>query len=140
MRLVISTPGALIVDAPDVVALRAEDETGSFGIMNGHADFLTALTVCVVGFRRAGGERGYCAVRGGTLMVSGGNAVDIATRDAVASDDLDRLEHVVLETYRDISETERAARVGSTQLHMKAIRQIINYLRPDGPDPLGAGL
>ncbi|MDR3464715.1 MAG: F0F1 ATP synthase subunit epsilon [Xanthobacteraceae bacterium] len=140
MRLIISTPSSLVVDAPDVVALRAEDETGGFGIMPGHADFLTALTICVVGFRRAGGEQGYCAVRGGTLLVSGGTAVDVATRDAMVSEDLDRLEHVVLDAYRTISETERAARLGSTQLHMKAIRQIINYLRPDRSDELGAGL
>jgi F-type H+-transporting ATPase subunit epsilon len=41
-----------VIDDPDVVAVRAEDESGSFGILSGHADFLTALTVSVVAWRR----------------------------------------------------------------------------------------
>ena len=48
MRLLITTPTAVVIDDPNVVAVRAEDESGSFGILNGHADFLTALTVSVV--------------------------------------------------------------------------------------------
>jgi len=51
MRLLITTPTAVVIDDPDVVTVRAEDESGSFGILNGHADFLTALTVSVVSWR-----------------------------------------------------------------------------------------
>ena len=40
MRLLITTPTAVVIDEQDVVAVRAEDESGSFGILNGHADFL----------------------------------------------------------------------------------------------------
>ena len=39
MRLLITTPTTVVVDDPDVVALRAEDDSGSFGILQGHADF-----------------------------------------------------------------------------------------------------
>ena len=53
MRLLITTPTAVIVDEQHVVAVRAEDESGSFGILNGHADYLTALTVSVVSWRHA---------------------------------------------------------------------------------------
>ena len=48
MRLLITTPTALVIDDHDVVAVRAEDESGGFGILSGHGDFLTALTVSVV--------------------------------------------------------------------------------------------
>ena len=48
MRLLITTPTAVVLDDPDVVGVRAEDESGSFGILSGHADFLTALTVSMV--------------------------------------------------------------------------------------------
>jgi F0F1-type ATP synthase epsilon subunit len=59
MRLTVSTPLAVVVDADDVAHLRAEDETGAFGIMPDHADFLTVLTISVAArpLRRALGER-----------------------------------------------------------------------------------
>ncbi len=48
MRLLIATPTSIVIDEHDVVAVRAEDESGSFGILNGHADFLTALSMSIV--------------------------------------------------------------------------------------------
>ncbi|WP_239019135.1 hypothetical protein [Sphingobium terrigena] len=95
MRLRITDPTAIMVDR-EVAAIRAEDATGSFGILNGHADFLTALDISVVSWRDMDGRAGYCAVRNGILTVSGGNDVSIATREAHVGDDLDELETVVL--------------------------------------------
>ena len=135
MRLLVTTPTAVVIDDPDVVAVRAEDESGSFGILGGHADFLTALTVSVVSWRKAGGIRRFCAVRRGVLSVSRGSLVAIATREALVGDDLDHLEHVVLAEFRDNLEAERMARTATLQLQMKAIRQIVRYLRPE---PAGA--
>lgn len=137
MRLLITTPTAVVIDDPAVAAVRAEDESGSFGMLSGHADFLTALTVSVVSWRRTDGARRYCAVRRGVLSVSEGSLVAIATREAVAGDDLDRLEHVVLAGFRDVIEAERAARTASLRLQMNAIRQIVRYLRPERPGAFG---
>jgi F-type H+-transporting ATPase subunit epsilon len=131
MRLLITTPTTVVVDESDVAAVRAEDESGSFGILQGHADFLTALSVSVLSWRRSDGARRYCAVRRGVLSVSDGSLVAIATREAIAGDDLDHLEHVVLAGFRDSIEAERAARTASPQLQMNAIRQIVRYLRPE---------
>jgi F-type H+-transporting ATPase subunit epsilon len=137
MRLLITTPTTVVVDESDVAAVRAEDESGSFGILAGHANFLTALAVSVVSWRRADGTRRYCAVRRGVLSVSDGTVVAIATREAISGDDLDHLEHVVLADFRDSIEAERAARTASLQLQMNAIRQIVRYLRPERPGALG---
>jgi F-type H+-transporting ATPase subunit epsilon len=137
MRLLITTPTAVVIDDPDVVAVRAEDESGGFGILNGHADFLTALAVSVVSWHRADGRQRFCAVRRGVLSVSNGNEVALATREAVPGDDLDHLEHVVLAQFRDTLEAERTARTESLRLQMKAIRQIVRYLRPQRPDVFG---
>ena len=139
MRLLIATPTAVVIDEQDVVAVRAEDESGSFGILNGHADFLTALTVSVVSWRHADDRQRFCAVQRGVLSVTNGNEVAIATREAIAGDDLDRLEHVVLARLREAIEAERAARTESLRLQMKAIRQILRYLRPQRPDLFGGG-
>ena len=139
MRLLITTPTAVIIDEQDIVALRAEDESGSFGILDGHADFLTALTISVASWRCADGRQGFCAVRHGVLSVTNGSQVSIATRAAVVGDDLARLENVVLEQFREAAEAERIARTESLRLEMKAIRQIIRYLRPERPGVFGSG-
>ena len=139
MRLLITTPTAVVIDERDVVALRAEDESGSFGILDGHADFLTALTISVVNWRCADGRQAFCAVRHGVLSVANGNQVSIATRAAVAGDDLARLEKVVLAQFREALEAERTARTESLRLEMKAIRQIVRYLRPKRPGVFGSG-
>ncbi len=73
MKLNVSTPLAIVVDADDLVYLRAEDETGAFGILPGHADFLTALAVSVMTWRDRTGVEHYIAVRGGILEVRGGH-------------------------------------------------------------------
>ena len=131
MWLLITTPTAVVVDDPDVVSVRAEDATGSFGILDRHADFLTVLTVSVVAWRRVDGRWRYCAVRRGVLRVDNGCEVAVATREAIVDDNLDHLEQVVLAQLRSALDTERAARTESLQLQMKAIRQIIRYLRPE---------
>jgi len=137
MRLVITTPTGVVVDDGDVNSVRAEDESGSFGILRGHADLLTALTVSVVSWRRADGRQSFCAVRRGVLTVSEGTRVAIATREAALGDDLDRLEDDVLERFRDAAEAERTARTESMQLHMRAIREIVKYLRPGRRSDVG---
>lgn len=134
MRLLITTPTAVVIDDPAVVGVRAEDESGSFGILEGHADFLTALTVSVVIWRHADGKRRFCAVRRGLLSVTKGSEVSIATRQALVGDDLARLEGVILAGYREEIEAERTARAESLQLQMKAIRQIVRLLRPERPN------
>ena len=60
----------------------------------------------------------------------GGREVAIATREAVVSDDLDRLEHEVLERFRSSTEEELAARTGAARLHLAAIQRLVGYLRP----------
>jgi F-type H+-transporting ATPase subunit epsilon len=139
MRLLITTPTSVIIDERDVVAIRAEDYSGSFGVLDGHADFLTALTVSVVSWRRAGDRQHFCAVRRGVLSVTNGNQVAIATREAIAGDDLARLEHEVLAQFHEAIEAEEAARTESLRLQMQAMRQIIRYLRPERPGIFGAG-
>ena len=129
MRLLITDPISVVVDAPDVLAVRAEDESGSFGILPGHADFLTTLALTVIAWRDAADARRYCAVRRGILTVSGGERVQVATREAHPGDDLDELETVVLARYRAHAEAERTASTAAARLRMQAIRRIAGLLR-----------
>lgn len=131
MRFVITEPTRMIVDFDDVVSVRAEDASGSFGILPGHADLITVLTPSVVAWRQADGRPGWCAVRRGVLAVNNGREVTIATRQAQLGDDLAALEHAVLDRFRADLDAERRARVVATRLHTAAIRQIIRALRQD---------
>jgi F-type H+-transporting ATPase subunit epsilon len=132
VRLRISTPLAVVVDADGIVSLRANDATGSFGIMPGHADFLTSLAISVVSWHGRDGTPHYCAVRHGVFTVTGGQDIAIATREAVAGDDLATLDETVLARFRADTEAERAERVDSTRLQLNAIRRIVSQLRPSG--------
>ncbi len=132
MRLRIVTPFLIVVDEDRVRALRAEDASGSFGVLSGHADFLTRLAISVVSWKTAGGAQRYCAVRRGILSVTAGRDIAIATREAIPGDDFARLGETVLERFRADSEVERQEHVESTRLQLMAIRQIMRRLRPEG--------
>ncbi len=132
MRLRIVTPFEIVVDEDRVQALRAEDASGGFGVLPGHADFLTSLSISVVSWTSAGGAQRYCAARRGVLSVTAGRDVAIATREAIAGDDFATLDETVLARFRAEGESERQEHVESTRLQLVAIRQIMRRLRPDG--------
>ncbi len=133
MKLTVATPLAIVVDTAEVAHLRAEDETGAFGILPGHAPFLTALAVSVVSWRDSGGAEHHVAARGGLLTVAGPpTAISIATPEAVLDDNLERLEGEVLAAFRRHVDDERAARADARRLYLAAIRQILRFLRPGG--------
>ena len=96
MRLIIATPMAVVVDTPDVAHVRAEDDTGAFGILEHHADFLTVLALSVVSWRNHAGREHYAAVRGGVLSVAGGRQISVATGGAGGSGYLHRPERAVI--------------------------------------------
>jgi len=132
VRLRIVTPLAVVVDEDGLRGLRAEDASGSFGILPRHADLLTSLAISVVAWQGGDGTLGYCAVRRGVLSVTAGRDVTIATREAVRGDDLATLDQTVLGRFRSDLEAERTEHVESTRLQLNAIRQIVRHLRPGG--------
>jgi len=134
MSLQILTPLAVIVDQT-ALSLRAVDASGSFGILPGHADFLTRLALSVVTWTTPDGAAHFCAVRGGALTVRAGR-VAIATREAVTGDDLDRLDRDVVSRFRADLDEERVEHVETTRLHLTAMRQMLSRLQPK---PRGAG-
>jgi F-type H+-transporting ATPase subunit epsilon len=135
MKLTVSTPLAIVVDGEEIAQLRAEDATGSFGLLPRHADFLTVLTACVLSWRRPDGSERYLAVRGGMLEVQGGQSITVATREAIAGEDLEDLQSRVLAQFREQAEQERTARTDAQKLYVAAIRQICRLLHPETQAP-----
>ena len=138
LRLTIATPAAVLVDTADVRSVRAEDASGAFGVLPGHADLLTVLPPSVVRWTNAGETTRYCALSGGVLTVSGGHRVAIACRRGVIGDDLTALQEVIAAQRAAELDVDRRARVEQTRLHTRALRQLMRYLRPHG-QPLGDG-
>lgn len=132
LELVIATPTRILA-RQDTVSVRAEDESGGFGILPGHADYITVLSPSVVRWRTADGGWRFCAHGGGVLRVEDGRRVSIACRTGSVGDDLATLEATVAAFRAAAQETARKARVEETQLHARAVRQMMRYLRP-GPD------
>ena len=132
VRLTIATPAAVLVDVDGVRSLRAEDQSGAFGVLPGHADLVTVLPPSVVRWTRDGEPTRYCALSGGVLTISGGNRVAVACRRGVLGDDLDRLEAAVASERAAERDASRRAKVEQTQLHARALRQLMRYLHGDG--------
>ncbi|SAL06338.1 ATP synthase F0F1 subunit epsilon [Caballeronia arationis] len=130
LHLMIATPACVLFDSEQVVALRAEDETGSFGILPGHADFLTVLRPSVLRWHGADGVGHFCALAEGVLRVGDGHDVTIACRNGVLGDSLEILEAQIKVEQAKQVDAARRARVEQTRLHAQAVRQLLRYLRP----------
>jgi F-type H+-transporting ATPase subunit epsilon len=133
LHLTIATPARVLFDSTEVVALRAEDATGSFGILPGHAAFLTVLAPSVLRWHAADGVEHFCAVKEGVLRVSGGHEIAIACREGVmgaSGTSLEVLEAQVEAARAAHIDAVRRARVDETRLHAQAMRQLLRYLRP----------
>lgn len=131
MKLTVFAPLEILAEVDGVTHVRAEDATGAFGILPGHADFLTVLSTSVVTWRDDAGREHHAAVRGGVFEARGGRTISIATREAVLGDDLHRLESEILARFRREGEQERAARADAQRLYLAALQRIIRYLHPE---------
>ena len=131
LHLTVTTPAQVLAESDHVVAVRAEDQSGCFGVLPGHADLLTVLVPSVVRWRTVDGAECFCAVRGGVFTVSAGRKVAVACREGVVGDSLHDLEAKVRTVRARQREAERKARVEQTRLHSLAIRQLVRYLRPN---------
>jgi F-type H+-transporting ATPase subunit epsilon len=139
MRLEITTPFATVLRTDAAVHIRAEDASGAFGILQGHADFLTVLAVSVLAWRDGRGREHYIVLRGGMLTVRDGDSVTVVTPEAVAGEDLHSLEAEVLTRFQHQRDEERAAHTEAQRLHLAAIRQIMRLLRPESGHAPPAG-
>jgi F-type H+-transporting ATPase subunit epsilon len=134
LHLTVTTPAQILVTSDSVAAVQAEDQSGSFGVLPGHADLLTVLVPSVLRWRTVDGAAGFCAVHGGVFTVASGRDVAVACREAVVGDSLEELEEKVRAVRAQELEGERKARVEQMRLHALAVRQLVRYLRPN-PTP-----
>ncbi|MBC7144057.1 MAG: F0F1 ATP synthase subunit epsilon [Thioclava marina] len=134
LHLTVSTPMEVLVKDLPVVAIRAEDASGSFGILPGHTDFLTVLPPSVLRWREsADAAPRYCAIRAGLMTVTGGTKVAVACREGILGADLEALRAELRALRKDATDEDRRARVEHLRLHAQAVRQMMRFLRPARP-------
>ena len=138
LRLTLTTPLQIILQEEGLASLRAEDASGGFGILPGHADFLTVIDSGVMRWRRKTGPWHFCALRGGIFTVTGGSDVRVACREAILSDDLPSLEARIAAARADALDASRRASTQGTKLHARAIRYLMRELSAGG-DTMGLG-
>lgn len=93
----------------EVVHIRLRDESGFFGVMKDHADFLTVLVPSLCYFRDARGREQFLAVDEGIFSVNGGLAV-LTSREVFESEDAEKLVDIVDRTFLQRREAEMALR------------------------------
>ena len=130
MDLRIITPLAVLVDSP-ARSLQTVDDSGSFGILPHHVDFITRLSVSVVTWVAGDGSAHFCALRGGALTVENGK-VAIASREAVIGDNLDNLDRDVLVRFHQDIDDERFEYIEANRRQLDVTRQLADRLRSKG--------
>lgn len=93
------------ISEKDIKAIRLKDETGFFGIMKDHIDFLTALEPSLCYYLNENDKEVFLAVDGGIVSVKEGT-VTITSRDVFESENVEELSEIVEKTItkRDSSE------------------------------------
>jgi F-type H+-transporting ATPase subunit epsilon len=99
----------LNITEKDVRHIRLKDETGFFGIMKGHADFLTVLEPSLCYYTDAGGKEFFLAVDGGILSVRKG-VVCLTAREVYESTDSEKLAEIIESAIRRRDESEMTLR------------------------------
>jgi F-type H+-transporting ATPase subunit epsilon len=124
MRLKLLLPTEVLLDV-EVTKVVAEAENGSFGILPRHIDFVTALVPGVLAYVDSEDRERFAGTDHGTL-VKQGRLLTVATRNAVAGDDLPRLQEVVERTFMELDEHERSARTALGRLEAGIVRRFID--------------
>lgn len=141
LRLTIVTPLQVVLDIGEVRHVRAEDATGSFGILPGHVDFLTVLSVSVLIYRLesentdqvadgvATGREHFVGLRGGVLLVTEGQHVQVFTREATQSDNLRILSTEVKSRLSLAAALEAEAHKSFSRMEGSLLSHMTDYLR-----------
>lgn len=112
----------------DVTHLRLRDRTGHFGVMRGHADFLTLLESSLGYYRDAGGREVFLAVDGGIFSVAGGRGT-IASAEVFEGPDATALARRIEQTRARREESERIFSLMIEGLGREFMEKTLSFLQ-----------
>lgn len=121
----------LSVFLPERIALEqavkkivAEGESGSFGILPRHVDYVEALVPGIMSLVGVDDEEQFVAIDEGVLVKCGPEVL-VSVRDAVIGTELGTLEQTVRERFRQVDDREHAIRSALARLEADVVRRFI---------------
>lgn len=122
MRLLLSVPSGVLVDAP-ALKVAAESDFGSFTLLPRHADCALLLLPGLLSYVAEDGAEVFVAVDEGVLVKTGAD-VRVACQRAVVAGDLERAEAALEERLRKQDEHTRRARAALSRLEADVLRRM----------------
>ena len=124
MKLTILLPGRTLVDR-EIAKVVAEAPNGAFCLLPRHVDFTTAIAAGIVTFTTLEGEERFVAVDDGVL-VTHGDAVHLATPNAVMGADLGRLNERVAEQFDRRDQGQHRAQRAMNRIEAGFVRRFLD--------------
>ena len=125
-RLSVVTPTSMF--EREIKHIRLKDETGFFGVMKNHIDFLTVLVPSLCYYRDVRDREMFLAVNGGILDVRGGTA-SLTSREVHESEDADKLAEIIEKTILDRTGAEQAFRKMLEGIERSFVEKTIEFVR-----------
>ncbi len=122
MKLQVSVPSALVLQAEGVRSVTAQTASGSLGLLPNRLDCVAILMAGILAYENADGARQYVAVDEG-LLVKAGEEVRVAVHHALAGNDLAVLQDEVARMVAGFDAEERDARLLLARMESGFIRQ-----------------
>jgi len=125
-RLSVVTPTSMF--EREIKHIRLKDETGFFGVMKNHIDFLTVLVPSLCYYRDANDREMFLAVDGGILDVRGGT-VSLTSREIHESEDAENLAEIIEKTILERTGSEQAFREMLEGIEKSFMKKTIEFMR-----------
>lgn len=131
MTLTVLVPQRVVLAGVEVTAVVAEGREGSFGVLPGHIDYVSALRPGILTYRGSDGVEAYLGVDRGVLVKRGPNVV-VTVREAVTEESLERLRATVASRFLRLEERERQARSALATLEARFLRRFVEQAHRAG--------
>ncbi len=125
-RLEIVTPAAMF--SRDITHIRLKDESGFFGVMKGHEDFLTVLLPSLCYYLDSSGKEVFLAVDAGVFSVRDGVAV-LTSREVFESADPRKLAELIESAFEQRRQSEATLREMLGNIEKSFMEKMIGFLR-----------
>ncbi|HET6418911.1 MAG TPA: F0F1 ATP synthase subunit epsilon [Geobacteraceae bacterium] len=112
----------------EITHIRLRDESGYFGVMKGHIDFLTVLVPSLCYYRDTGGREVFLAVDAGIFSVRRG-AATLAAREVFESEDAEKLADIIENTFLKRRTSEESVRRMLGDIEKSFMEKTIELLR-----------
>ncbi|MCF6150537.1 MAG: F0F1 ATP synthase subunit epsilon [Candidatus Kuenenia sp.] len=112
----------------EIRSIRLKDETGFFGILKGHTDFLTILVPSLCYYKDKDGNEVFLAVNGGFLHIREGN-VTLISSEVFESDNAEKLSSIIEDTFAKRDKAEKAFQKSLEGLERSFMKKTVEFIR-----------